>query len=142
MTRTTAAPPGPQLNDDEFYLGALKPGFKIEKSKVEGWDPQLMVEWELKQGATIRDYISLRLGTATNGKPAKLRQLLNALAEKPKDAELWFDSDTLEWGYDMAPEAPAWGVLTEGLAVQFRGALRPAGKDGIRRYRIDGYRSA
>ena len=141
MTRQTASPAGPQLNDDEYYVGVLKVA-KVEPSKIKGWDPQLMVEWELSQGATLRDYIAIRLGIGKDGKPSKLRQLLNVLAEKPKDAELWFDDESLEWGYDMAAGAAAFAVLHEGLAVQFRGAMRPPDGKGVRRYKIDGYRAA
>jgi hypothetical protein len=128
------------LDDDQTYQGVLISA-KVAPSKVEGWKPQLEVEWELRQGAKLRDWIGLGL-TLPNSQPTKLRLLLNALGEKPKDEELWFDPDTLEWGYDLDGDdsTPAYAALRPGLVVMFKGENRANPKGGSY-YRITGYRS-
>ena len=146
MTRTK----GPNrtdlgLEDDHPYRGILhKP--------AEGWlqlgDPKygdakrLVVEWEISNGKTVRDWMSQSVGMTAANKPSKLRQLLNALAENPTDAELWWDPDSLEWGYDLErDDSPAYAQLAEGMAVVFKGENRKNQK-GQPTYRITGYKSA
>ena len=144
MSRTTASTGGGvelNLEDDAPYLGVLVSA-AIEKSKNPAYpDDRLKVVWEAKQGATVFDWLSIKLGEMPGGGYAKLRQLLNALAEKPKDAEVWFDAATLEWGYDMAAGSPAFAVLTPGMAVTFRGENGKNAK-GDKVYRIKSYRPA
>ncbi len=143
MTRQTAPSGGYDGEDDELYTGVLVSA-KIEKSKNPAYpDDQLHVVWEAKQGAKVSDYLSLKLGNnASTGAPSKLRQMLNALGEREKGEELWFDSDTLEWGYDLDGDdtTPAYAVLTPGMTAQFKGENRP-GKDGGNFYKITGYRA-
>lgn len=142
MTRVTPASPviDYHLNDDEFYTGVLASA-KFEKSKKPEYPDQIVVEWELRGGVKLRDYIGISLGLqAATKQPSKLRQLLNALGEQPKDGEVWFDPESLEWGHDMEPGSPAYGKLAAGMAVQFKGEKRK-GNDGQERYKVTGYRS-
>lgn len=140
MARITQSA-GPDLNDDELYTGVLVSA-KFAKSTKDGYADQVEVQWELRQGGMLKDWPSVSLGTTTNGTPSRLRQLLNALVEKPKDEELWFDPDTLEWGYDLDGEdtTPAYAVLKPGLVVSFKGENRKNAK-GELRYKITGYRA-
>ena len=141
MTRQTASESKPlPFEDDEYYKATLK-AFKIEASKNPKYpDDQLKVE--LMHGEhSFGDYLGLKLGMRSDGSIAKLRQLLNALAERPKDEELWFDPDTLEWGYDLADDStPAHAKLTVGMAVMFKGERRQS--NGKSFYRVTGYKSA
>jgi hypothetical protein len=142
MTRTTAAADaGFQGEDDELYYGVLVYA-KFVKSKIDGYADQIEVEWELRQGAKVRDWPSVAVGQRSDGTIAKLRQMLNALAEKAKDAELWFDADTLEWGYDLDGDdtTPAYAKLTPGMVVSFKGEMRKD-KQGVMRYRVTGYKA-
>lgn len=140
MTRTASANGGTRFEgaDDEPYTAFLLSAKKVP-SKIEGWAPQLEVEWEGPKKATLRDWLPERPGT--RGHPLRLRKLLNALAEKDPDAEPWFDLDTLEWGYDMAEGSAAYAKLVAGMRVQFRGENR-SGKDSAKFYRITSYKAA
>src|SRR5205809_976461 len=94
-----------QLDDDEPYKGVIrkpKDGWYSEGSEQYGGGQRLTIDFELEDGvSTVRDWISLRLGKQQNGTVSKLRMLLNALSQKPRDTEVkWFESETLEWGYD------------------------------------------
>ncbi len=136
MTRQTSEQ-GPELVDDEPYIGVLLSA-KVVPSKQEGWAPQIEVDFELRQGGKQRDWVPTYLNTKAKG-PSTLRQLLNAIAQRPKDDELWFDPETLEWGYDLEDDSSAPFLALHkavGMAVQFRGE-KPA-KD--KRYRITSYR--
>lgn len=128
------------LEDDQQYVGVLVSA-KVVKSKIEGWQPQLEVDWELRQGAKLRDWLGLGL-TLPNKQPTKMRELLNAIAEKPKGEDLWWDADTLEWGYDVdgVDTTPAYAKLTPGMTVSFVGENRKD-KAGVKRYKVTGYRS-
>jgi hypothetical protein len=128
------------LEDDSVYQGVLLTAKKAPSNK-EGYPDQVVIEWELRQGAILKDYIGLSLGLTAAKQPSKLRQLLNALAEKPKDAEVWFDVDTLEWGYDMNGEdsTPAYARLTPGMAVMFKGENRKTDKGTF--YKVTGYKA-
>jgi hypothetical protein len=116
------------LDDDEPYRGILrkpKDGWfsegDLQYSKTGVPERRLTVDWEIENGETIRDWIGLRLGINNkNGQVSKLRMLLNALSEKPRDTWLWFDPETLEWGYDEAQKV-ADNKLIEGMEVVFRG---------------------
>ena len=142
MTRVKPSDNPPiDLEDDEWYRAVLVSA-KRAPSKKEGYKDQIEVEWEGRQGLKLRDWIAIAVGQTKDGTPSRLRQLLNALAEKPRAEELWFDPDSLEWGYDLEgddstrPEAK----ITEGMVVLFTGSTREInGKD---RYRISGYKSA
>lgn len=136
---------GVDLEDDKLYVGTLHSKPKIEKSTNPQYpDDRLVVDWALNMdGGTVRDWLSLKLGVnATNGQPSKLRSMLNAIAEKPKDAELWFDPETLEWGYDLDGDdtTPAYAKLTPGLQVTFKGENRKKSNGGSR-YAITGYKT-
>jgi hypothetical protein len=138
MTRITPATDGNPNNmeEDSLYQGVLSSAKKVKSKNAQYPEDQIEVDWELRQGVKQRDWLSLRLGIqAATKQPSKLRQLLNALAEKPKDAELWFDADTLEWGYDLDgdDETPAYAKLTAGMLVNFKGELRD------NRYKITRY---
>lgn len=136
MARTTAASDGNPngLEEDVPYSGVLLSA-KVAKSKKEGYPDQIEVDWELKQGAKQRDWLGISLGISkATGLPSKLRQALNAMAEHAKDADLWFDPETLEWGYDMEKnDSPAYAKLAPGMAVAFKGLI----VDG--RYKITRY---
>jgi hypothetical protein len=113
-----------ELEDDEPYKGILKKpkdGWLSKGSAEYGGEDRLTIDWQLEDGkidSSIRDWISLRLGKQQNGTVSKLRMLLNALSDKPRDTEVkWFDSVTLEWGYDDKP----YNKITEGMEVVFRG---------------------
>src|SRR6059036_3368854 len=114
------------LEDDHPYRGSLrKPdkGWIQESDGKYGKRNQLVVEWDLgrKDGKRLRDFIGLTLNPTTAGVKSKLHRLLNALAEQSPDAEPWWDSDTLEWGYDSSPDSPAYAQLAEGMIVIFKG---------------------
>ena len=139
-TRPSTATSG-DWEDDELYRGVLVSA-KIEKSKNPQYpDDQLKVEWEGRQGAKVTDYLGIKLGIGANG-PSKLRQLLNGIAEKDKLDEVWFDADTLEWGYDLDGDdsTPAFAQLRPGLVVQFRGENKPSSKGEGTYYKITGYK--
>jgi hypothetical protein len=138
MARQTASSDGNpnKLEEDVIYVGVLVTAAKVKSKSAQYPEDQIQIDWEMRQGAKQRDWLSLKLGmNKSTGQPSKLRQLLNALAEKPKDAELWFDADTLEWGYDLEgdDETPAYAVLTPGMVVSFKGELRE-GKYKVTRY--------
>jgi hypothetical protein len=141
MTRTTSASDGNpnHLEEDVLYPGVLVSAKRVKSKNPAYPNDQIEVDWEMRQGAKQRDWlgISVRIVKAT-GQPTKLRQLLNALAEKSKEDELWFDADTLEWGYDMDGDdtTPAYAVLTPGMTLTFKGDI----VDG--RYKITGYKAA
>jgi hypothetical protein len=125
------------LKDEEPYLGVLA-GVKNVKSKKEGWSDQLEIDFELRQGGKLRDWMGYGL-TTKDKKPSRLRQLLNAIAEKPKATDCWFDADTLEWGYDLLNDKdPAYSRLSAcvGMVVEFRGEIVND------RYRVVSYRTA
>ena len=141
MGRTTSVAPA-KLNDDEPYIGVLVSA-KVVPSKTEGWADQLEVDFELRQGGAQRDWLPLNLTTKA-GTPSKLRQLLNAIAEQPKDTACWWDPDTLEWGYDVdTADSAAYAQVNKcvGMMVQFRGENRK-NKVGVMRYNIAAYKMA
>lgn len=126
--------------DDELYRVVLA-GVKSVTGK---WGPQLELEWEGKQGAKVRSWVGKKVNPRSDGSPSTLVQLLNAIAERDKADELWFDPDTLEWGYDLDGDdsTPAFAKLREGLVVQIRGENVPSSKDLERTfYKITGYKS-
>lgn len=126
------------LEDDEPYRGVLKKpkdGWLSKGSAEYGGEDRLTIDWELEDGETVRDWISLRLGKQQNGTVSKLRMLLNALSEKPRDTEVkWFDSETLEWSYDDKP----FNQIAEGMEVLFRG-VKGKKQDGTDKYTIQRY---
>lgn len=133
------------LEDDVNYRGSLR---KPKEGWLQKGDPKygdalrLVVDLDIgrKDGRTVRDWMSQSVQAQPNGKPAKMRQLLNGLAERPAETELWWDAETLEWGYDMKPNSPAYAHLAEGMTVLFKGENRPNGK-GQSSYRITGYKA-
>lgn len=134
MTRQTSI--FSDLKEDEPYLAVLVAA-KVVPSKKEGWAPQIEIDWELRQGGKLRDWVGFGL-TSKDKKPTKMRMLLNALAEKPKATDCWFDPDTLEWGYDMEEDSRPEASLIKcvGLVVEFRGEIVNE------RYRVTSYRTA
>ncbi len=151
MTRTKpTSSAGFEGEDDEFYTGVLVSAKRI-KSKIAGYDDQIEVTWETKQGGSVRDWLAIFVGTKKNGTVALLAQLLNALAGKGKEEELWFDGDTLEWGYDLDGDdtSPPFAALTAeggmiGKPVQFKGenVLKPTATDPKRHvYKITSYKA-
>ena len=129
-----------ELVDDEAIKGVLtkpKDGWWSEGSEQYGGGQRLTVDWTLEdEVSTVRDWISLRLGKQQNGTVAKLRQLLNALSDRPRDTEIrWFDSDTLEWSYDGQT---ADNKITEGMIVLFRG-VHGTKQDGSDKFTIQKY---
>lgn len=127
------------LEDDEPYKGILrkpKDGWLSKGSMEYGGEDRLTIDWELEDGInSVRDWISLRLGKQQNGTVSKLRMLLNALSDKPRDTEIkWFDTDTLEWGYDDKP----FNKITEGSEILFRG-IGGIRQDGNRKFTIQKY---
>ena len=141
MTRqTSSGEPDLGLEDEEPYIGVILSAKVVPPTKLHpDWSPSVEVDFELRQGGKLRDWVPTYLNVKGGG-PSKLRQLCNAIAGEPKDAEMWFDPDTLEWGYDLDSETSA-AYLTlikaVGLPVQFRGETP---KD--KRYRITSYRKA
>ena len=146
MARTTASVTL-DLEEDKPYKGTLRkaadgPWIQTTKDGQYAGQQQLVVDWELNLDAgRVRDWVGIKLGdNVSTGKPSKLRQMLNALAEKPADTEVWFDADTLEWGYDVDdPKSAPYAKLTEGMEVMFKGEYRK-NKAGRRRYAITGYK--
>ena len=149
MARTTASVTL-DLEEDKPYKGTLrKPegtgivkGWFSKGNEEYGTDLRLTIDWELNLDAgRVRDWVAIKLGdNVSTGKPSKLRQMLNALAEKPPETEVWFDDETLEWGYNMDdPKSAAYARLTEGMEVMFKGEYRKNQKGG-RRYAITGYK--
>ncbi len=138
MTRLTPSV-GFDGEDDELYTGVLVSAELVTSKLHPDWLQQLQVEWEARQGATLRDWLPQK--PSSNGNGLRLVNMLNALGEKEKDTELWFDPDTLEWGYDLDGDdsTPAYAVLTPGMALQFKG--ESVKKNGASRYRITGYRA-
>lgn len=132
------------LEDDEPIHGILKKpkdGWFTQGSAEYGGEDRLTIDWELEDGETIRDWVSLRLGKSTKtGQVSKLRMLLNALGEKPRDSWVWFNNETLEWGYDeqdIAMKNP-YAKVTEGLEVIFRG-VHGTKQDGSGKFTIQKY---
>jgi len=126
------------IEPDEFYEVTLKALATSTGSAQYGGELQLQVDWEYEDASEVRDWISLRLGKQQNGTVAKLRQLLNSIAGKPYDTEIaWFDSDTMEWGYEK--DGDAFDKLTEGRSCLARG-IRGTKEDGQPTFKVDAYR--
>lgn len=129
------------VEDDTPYKGTLrmpKDGWLSKGSAEYGGEDRLTVDWDLGEGpgTSIRDWISLRLGKQQNGTVSKLRMLLNALSDKPRDTEVkWFDSQSLEWGYE---DDKAFNVISEGMEVVFIGQ-HGTKKDGSGKFTIEKY---
>lgn len=133
------------LEDDEPYKGVLrKPkgdnGWLTKGAPEYGGEDRLTIDWELEDGVqTVRDWVSLRLGKQQNGTVSKLRMLLNALSDKPRDTEIkWFESETLEWGYDDSNKP--FNVISEGMEVIFRG-VHGTKQDGTGKFTIQKYQA-
>lgn len=138
------------VEDDTPYKGTLKmpkDGWLSKGSAEYGGEDRLTVDWDLGEGpgTSIRDWISLRLGKQQNGTVSKLRMLLNALSDKPRDTEVkMFVSETLEWGYDEAKfDADGkylnpFNKITEGMEVVFIGQ-HGTKKDGSGKFTIEKY---
>jgi hypothetical protein len=141
MTRTTSQGGGFKGEDDKLYAASIKSAVIVKSDNPKYPDDQLKLTLLNGGSDEVVDYLSIKLGIRADGSVSKLRQLLNALAEKERDAEVWFDKDTLEWGYDMREGTAAYGALTlPGLAVSFKGENRKNAKGSY--YKITGYRSA
>ncbi len=147
MARITAADVS-QLEDDEPYVMEIT-GMSFEESDHPQFGHQKRLRVTLafvdesgqaNREDTILDWLGLKLGQQQSGEIAKLRQLLNALAEEPKETTIaWFDDETLEWSYDGNEAAMQ---LAEGRRVVVRGELvTKVGLDGtpVRRYRVKKY---
>jgi hypothetical protein len=128
------------LEDLEPYKGILtkpKDGWYSKGAAEYGGEDRLTIDWQLEDGENLRDWISLRLGKQQNGTVSKLRMLLNALSDKPRDSEVkWFDSETMEWGYDDKP----FNVIAEGMEVVFRG-IHGTKQDGSGKFTITQYQA-
>lgn len=138
-------PTGPQLDEERSYTGTLK-AVTIEPSKNPLYpDPQVKLVLAVSVDGKIEDvtdYLGIRIGQQKDGTIAKLRQLLNALAGKEREADLWLDPDALEWGYDMQPGTAPFAKLQAGNglpAVSFRGEMRLSPKGKF--YKITSYRA-
>lgn len=91
---------------------------------------QLLVIWSIGDGVAT-DYLAIRVGSRANGNPAKLKTMLNAIADFEPDRKLWFDPDTREWGYEFDEGAPGYAILTKGMEVGIIGHMKPVpAKDG------------
>ena len=111
------------LNDYEPYTVQLQAIGWSQGSPQYGGEQRLELTWEIdgREGETLKDWLSLRLGKQQNGNVSRLRALLNALAARPELTEIsFFDTDTMEWGYD-GPQGPAAARLSEGAQVVVRG---------------------
>ena len=129
-----------QLEDHEPYKGVLKAIDWTTGSAEYGAEQRLTLDWDLGDDTDIRDWISLRLGKLKTGGVSKLRQLLNALSGKPADTEVsFFDTETLEWGYEGA-DGPAHNQLIVGMEVVFRG-LKGKREDGTDKFSITVYQA-
>lgn len=126
-----------QFEDHEPYKGTLKKIDFTTGSAEYGSEQRLTLDWELENGDNVRDWISLRLGKQQNGTVSKLRQLLNALSEKPADTQVeWFDPDSLEWSYEK--NGAAFNKLAVGAVVIFRGK-RGVKADGSAKFTVNVY---
>jgi hypothetical protein len=125
------------LEEDQPYKVTLK-AIDIYNGEYKG-KPQskLQLDWEFDDSSSIRDWLYLKLGTS-KGVPSKLRQLLNALQDRPAlDEVSFFDDETYEWGY-QGGSGPADNRLTAGMQVVIRGA-EVQRQDGSRRWTIQKY---
>ena len=130
------------LEDDEPYVGSLSwptDGPWSESTLNGKTSTQLTVDWVCEDGNRVRDWIGLRLGKSSKtGQVSKLRMLLNSLADKPRDTPVsFFDTDTLEWGYD---DNKAFAKLREGLVVVFRG-INGKKVDGSDKFTVQKYQA-
>lgn len=129
------------VEDDEPYKGTLtkpKDGWLSKGAAEYGGEDRLTIDWKLDDGESIRDWISLRLGKQQNGTVSKLRMLLNALSDKPRDTEVkWFDSESLEWGYE---DDKPYNKIEEGMEVVFRG-VHGTKQDGTGKFTIQKYQA-
>src|SRR5258707_13663330 len=118
MTRQTASTNGFSGKDDFPYQATLvKPenGWLQESDGQYGKRMQLVVDFEV-DGETVRDWFGLTLKPTPGGEESKLRRLLNALAEKTDDEEPWWETSSLEWGYDHSSgNTPAYAHIEAGL---------------------------
>ena len=132
-----------QLEDQEPYKVRIKEVRDIEEREYEGkTHRRIPIVWELADDpdVTLLDWFGLTLNNQGNGQISKLRQLLNAIAQRPKDTPIqWFDDDDNSWSYDgVNPDC----ALTIGLEVILRGESRDR-KDGQgRRFAITSYQAA
>lgn len=153
------APPAPALENPvdvnrlrnyEGYRARLA-DINWSRTRPEyGDEKRLVLDWELVDlGGSVRDYLNLKLGRQQSGQVSKLRQLLNALAERSETAEIaWFNDDEgdeagenpLCWGYEGSgvPERR----LHAGIEVSVRGKLVERSDGQGRRYQVEVYESA
>lgn len=131
------------FEDMEPYKVRIK-AFNIAENDHPQYGKQkrLEVTWELLDDpdSAPRDWMSLKLGKNQEGQVSKLRMLLNALGNRPKDAEIaWFDDATYEWSYE--PDGAPFSKISEGQEVILRGESVMK-KDGSGRvFRIKTYQS-
>ena len=110
----------------------------IDGSPQYGGDKRLQVTWQLPDGNSVRDWLSLKLGRQQNGQVSKLRALLNAASNLAENENIaWFDDETFEWGYSA--NGPAENVLRKGgTRVILRGTTT-TNEAGQRRFAIRVY---
>lgn len=132
-----------EVEEDEPYVVTLKAveiDYQAPYGNPEGEpEPRLVADWEFANGLTVRDWIALRLGGMKGGGVSKLRQLLNAAADKAPETPVRFNPKTMEWTYDFGSEAAPYSKLFVGMEITIRG-VRKAKADGSTQYRIEKYR--
>jgi hypothetical protein len=127
-----------QLEDGEAYEAVLV-GVEVERGRK--WDDQsepsdqVKLVWQIgdDEENTLWTFFSLRLGiNRTTKKPARLRQILNALAGRPEGDEIAWVDDGIgagavfgEWAY---PDGKMWSLCASGefLAVDGSEVYTPA----------------
>jgi len=154
MAATVAPSDIVNLEADTWYLGVLKE-FRIKESTKPEWGNQLEVVWAVngEEKDPLTDWVALRLGMGSSG-PAKLRQLLNGLVDKPKETAITGFMDPegepslpYEWSYEefslidnqlshWQPEAK----LEKGMRILFMGDFKE--QEGRKLYKISKYKSA
>ena len=131
------------LEDQEPYKVRLKEVVGIVESVYQGKKSRrLEVTWEMADDSdvTLKDWLGVTLNPMADGRVSKLRQLLNAIAQRPKDTQVsWFDDEDYSWSYDGdTPDC----TLTVGLEAVMRGESRERSDGQGKRFSITSYQSA
>lgn len=141
MARVTPATTfaSPALEDHEPYPAKLTAIEWVTSSEQYGGEKRLQLDWELKSGESVRDWVGVRLGKQQSGQVSKLRALLNALVGKPESTEIaWFDDETLDFSYDGKDP---YYALKVGDKVTLRGTSVTK-EDGSHRFSVKVYQAS